>query len=116
MWATPDSYDIEAQRPKATHLTILLGANDASDGGRPNGAASVSWSLSLSLRAQLTQRVFSVPPAQFQENYLTFLTRLRESFAQPLPIFLLNSWGWPSADAPPSPWFSEVYPAVVAEM
>lgn len=82
---------------------------------RPPERNSVGALVSLSLPAQLTQRVFSVPPAQFQDNYLAFLMRLRESFPS-IPIFLLNSWGWPSADAPPSPWFPEVYPAVVAEM
>lgn len=39
MWADPDPSDVKAQRPKATHLTLLIGANDNSAGGRVDGTA-----------------------------------------------------------------------------
>lgn len=56
----------------------------------------------------------SVPAAEFQANLLAFLERLRFDFPG-TPFFVMNGWGWPSANAPPAFWYPEVYPAVVEQ-
>lgn len=121
-WADPTPYNVSAQEPKATHLTILLGANDNSNGGRVNGTRSVlpclrepSKRLTSPRSSPSLRTSCSVPAADFQKNYLSFLAELRGTFPD-IPIFILNSWGWPSADSPPSPWFQDVYSAVVDQL
>ncbi|EIW76881.1 hypothetical protein CONPUDRAFT_168615 [Coniophora puteana RWD-64-598 SS2] len=82
-YTTP--WDFSRDQPPATHVVILIGANDSGN---------------------------NLTASTFYDSYTTFLDKIRLIYpTQPFLIFL--PWGWPSADAPPAPYYVGIYQEVV---
>ncbi|CCM00131.1 uncharacterized protein FIBRA_02158 [Fibroporia radiculosa] len=71
--------------PAATHVVVMIGANDSGN---------------------------NVTASSFYETYIDFLARIRLIYPVQ-PMFIILPWGWPSADAPPAPYYVGIYQEVV---
>ncbi|EGN92302.1 hypothetical protein SERLA73DRAFT_191343 [Serpula lacrymans var. lacrymans S7.3] len=82
-YTTP--WDFARDYPAPTHVVVMIGANDSGN---------------------------NVTSTVFYDTYLEFLARIRTIYVTQ-PFFIFLPWGWPSADAPPAPYYVGIYQEVV---
>jgi lysophospholipase L1-like esterase len=78
-------WNFTRDHPQPSHLAVHIGANDASH---------------------------NVTDADFVQNYIHFLGRLRTLYPHQ-PMFIFTPWGWPSADGSVSYYYDGQYQIIV---